>query len=102
MRTCDVTTKTHKITACYELEGLLQPQEVDIISENLKDATDEMLEFFNGSEETASEFDVYSVSENDDYWIVKLTGEFYVTDEDGVLNEDGEDRDKVEVLIFAQ
>ena len=80
------TTKSHTINAWYyyQTDGkVTNAQPVDVNGDNLQEITDDLISFFNESEETAEKFTVYSEHLDDGYAQVKLAGKFYKDDREG-------------------
>lgn len=85
------STNDHKIQAWYyyQTDGqVTNAQPVDVNGDNLQEISDDLIKFFNESEETAEKFTVYSEYLEDGYAQVKLVGRFYEEDgEGGYTNE---------------
>ena len=93
-------TDTHNIKAWYyyQLDGqVTEAQPVDVNGDNLQEITDDLISFFNESEETAEKFTVYSEHLKDGYAQVKLAGEFY--EEDG---EGGYTDETINVMVIIE
>ena len=79
-------TDTHNIKAWYyfQTDGqVTEAQPVDVNGDNLQEITDDLISFFNESEETAEQFTLYSEQLEEGYAQVKLFGEFYEGDGEG-------------------
>lgn len=99
----NITTDTHNIDAYYELindgfESGAQP--VDVNGNTLKEITNDLITFFNESEETAENFEIYEESNVDGDVTIKLHGAFYKYNEAGE-GEYSEETIAVEVVIQA-
>ena len=80
------STTNHIIEAWYyyQTDGqVTNAQPVDVNGDNLQEITDDLISFFNESEETAEKFTVYSEHLDDGYAQVKLVGKFYKDDREG-------------------
>ena len=93
-------TDTHNIKAWYfyQLDGqAAEAQPVDVNGDNLQEITNDLISFFNESEETAEKFTVHSERMEEGYAQVKLVGEFY--EEDG---EGGYTDETINVMVIIE
>ena len=83
-----LTTTTHTINAYYTLNNGIESIELNTNGDTLDEIIADMIDFTNGMEEKATDFEVTSDTRTDDDFRVTIEGEVYRTDEDGDFTDE--------------
>ena len=83
-----LTTATHTINAYYTINNGIDSIELNTNGDTLDEITTDLIDFANGMEEKATDFEVTSDTRTDDDFKVTIEGEVYRTNEDGDFIED--------------